>query len=235
VSDTSFWTALFSIIVIDIALAGDNAVVIALAARRLPKEKRRKAIVWGALAAIVVRVALTAFVAQLLTVQFVKLVGGLVILWVGVKLFTGHAEQHAGKEANSVWEAVKIIVIADISMGVDNMLAVGGASHGNIGLLLFGLAFSIPFLLLTSDILSRVMERYPVIIYIGAAILGKVGGQMIMTDPTVTKVLNPSQPLIWAVEALLALGLVAIGYRQRRLATAAPSPAAAPARPDVAA
>jgi YjbE family integral membrane protein len=183
----------------------------------------------------VVRVALTAFVAQLLTVQFVKLVGGLVILWVGVKLFTGHAEHHAGKEANSVWEAVKIIVIADISMGVDNMLAVGGASHGNIGLLLFGLAFSIPFLLLTSDILSRVMERYPVIIFIGAAILGKVGGQMIMTDPTVTKVLNPSQPLIWAVEALLALGLVAIGYRQRRLAAAAPPSAAAPARPDVAA
>jgi YjbE family integral membrane protein len=234
VTDTSFWTALLSIIVIDITLAGDNAVVIALAARRLPKDKRRKAIVWGALAAIVVRVTLTAFVAQLLTFQFVKLVGGLVILWVGVKLFTGHAEHQAGSEAHSVWEAVKIIVIADISMGVDNMLAVGGASHGNIGLLIFGLAFSIPFLLLTSDILSRVMERYPVIIYIGAAILGKVGGQMIMTDPTVTNALHPSQPLIWGVEALLALGLVAVGWRQRRAAPAATTAAKAPGVGDAA-
>lgn len=218
--ETGFFASVLSIIVIDIALAGDNAVVIALAARRLPKERRRKAIILGAGAAIVVRVALTFFVAQVLTVQLVKLIGGLVILWVAMKLFGGGAaEHHADREAGSVWEAVKIIVVADVSMGVDNMLAVGGASGGSLSLLLFGLGLSIPFLVFASDFLSRVMDRYPVIVYIGAAVLGRVAGNMIMTDPTTVTYLNPSKVAVYAVEGALALGVVAAGWwLQRRSA-----------------
>ena len=218
-ADTGFLASVLSIIVIDITLAGDNAVVIAMAARRLPHDRRRKAIFFGALAAVVVRVALTFFVSQVLTVQLVKLIGGLVILWVGMKLFgAGSAEHRTDREAGSIWEAVKIIVIADISMGVDNMLAVGGASEGHLGLLLFGLGFSIPFLVLASDFLSRVMDRYPIIVYIGAAVLGRVAGNMIMTDPTTTALLHPGKVAIYAVEAALALAIVAAGWVMQRRA-----------------
>lgn len=227
--DTSFLASVFTIIVIDLALAGDNAVVIALAARRLPPDKRRKAILIGALGAIVVRVVLTAFVAQLLQVQLVKLTGGLVILWVAMKLFSpGHSDHGTLRAATSVAEAVKIIVVADISMGVDNMLAVGGASQGHLGLLLFGLGLSIPFLLFASDFLSRLMDRYPVIVYVGAAILGRVAGNMIMTDPTTVEWLAPPQWLVYAVEAVLAAGVVAAGLILQRRARRSARPSGRP-------
>ena len=217
--DATFVMAVLSIVVIDITLAGDNAVVIAMAARTLPGKLRRRAIFLGAGAAVLVRVLLTFFVAQLLNVQFVKLVGGLVILWVGVKLFMMEGpEEKAGREAHGVWDAVKIIVIADISMGVDNMLAVGGASHGSIALLLFGLGLSIPLVVLASDLLSRLMDRYPIILYIGAAILGRVGGDMIITDPTTVRLLAPSTTVKYAVEAALAAAVVAAGFLLRRAA-----------------
>jgi YjbE family integral membrane protein len=217
--DATFIAAVLSIVVIDITLAGDNAVVIAMAARTLPLTLRRRAIFLGAGAAVLVRVILTFFVAQLLNVQFVKLVGGLVILWVGVKLFMMEGpEEKAGREARGVWDAVKIIVIADISMGVDNMLAVGGASHGSIGLLLFGLGLSIPLVVMASDLLSRLMDRYPIILYIGAAILGRVGGDMIITDPTTVRLLAPSATVKYAVEAGLAAAVVAAGFLLRRAA-----------------
>ncbi len=232
-TETAFWTGLLSIIVIDLTLAGDNAVVIAMAARRLPKDKRRKSIFFGALAAVVVRVVLTFFVAQVLQIQFIKLTGGIVILWVAMKLFSGGAgEKHAEHEAGSVWEAIKIIVIADISMGVDNMLAVGGASEGHLGLLIFGLGFSIPFLVFTSDILSRVMDRYPIIVYIGAAILGRVAGNMIMTDPTTERLLHPGKAAEYVVEAILAAAIIGYGYfvsRKHARAAAEKSPAPDPA------
>jgi YjbE family integral membrane protein len=217
--DATFFSGVFSIVLIDVALAGDNAVVIAMAARTLPKEKRRKAIFLGAFAAVLVRVAFTFFVAQLLSVPFVKLVGGLVILWVAVKLFvTEGPAEGPGREARNIWEAVKIIVIADISMGVDNMLAVGGASGGSLTLLLFGLGLSIPLVVFASDYLSRLMDRFPVILYIGAAILGRVSGNMIMTDPTTAAFLEPSAAAVYAVEALLALAIVGIGWEWRRRA-----------------
>jgi YjbE family integral membrane protein len=223
--DAHFLTNLLSIVVIDITLAGDNAVVIAMAVRTLPKHQRRKGIIFGALAAVVVRVVITFFVAQLLTVAFVKLVGGLVILWVAMKLFTGGEAEHGTRaDAGSIWEAVKIIVVADITMGVDNMLAVGGASHGDVGLLLFGLGLSIPFVVFASDFLSRLMDRYPVILYIGAAVLGRVSGSMIMTDPTVTARLQPSQAVVYLVEGVFTVAVVVAGWwlqrrvKRRRLA-----------------
>ncbi len=210
--DLAFLSALFSIVIIDLILAGDNAVVIAMAVRSLPHEQRKKGIIFGAGAAVLLRVVLTFFVAQLLTVSYVKLVGGILILWIAVKLFMeGAPEDDHGREATTLWQAIKIIVIADITMSLDNMLAVGGASHGNMFLLLFGLGLSIPFIVLTSNLLSTLMDKYPVIIYIGAAILGKVGGEMIMTDPFTTGILHPSKWAVYAIEALFAAGVIIVG------------------------
>lgn len=210
--DMHFLTALLSIVLIDLILAGDNAVVIAMAVRSLPPEQRRKGILVGAGAAVLLRVVLTFFVSQMLQISFLKLVGGMLILWIAVRLFTeGAGEENTEKNAANIMQAVKIIVIADITMSLDNMLAVGGASHGNMFLLLFGLGLSIPFVVLTSNLLSMLMDKYPIIIYIGAAILGKVGGEMIFTDPVTMSFLNPSKAMIYSVEAIFAAGVIIVG------------------------
>lgn len=210
--DWNFFTALFSIVIIDLILAGDNAVVIAMAVRSLPAEQRRKGILFGAGAAVLLRVILTFFVSQLLQVNYIKLVGGVLILWIAVKLFVeGAPEDSFEREATTIVQAVKVIVIADITMATDNMLAVGGASHGNLFLLLFGLGLSIPFVVFTSNLLSMLMDRYPIIVYIGAAILGRVGAEMIFTDPVVTRWLAPSRVFQYSMEALFAVGVIVVG------------------------
>lgn len=210
--DLQFLSALISIVIIDLILAGDNAVVIAMAVRSLPAEQRKKGIFYGSGAAVLLRVIATFFVAQLLTISFIKLIGGILILWIAVKLFVeGVPEENIEREATTIAQAVKIIVIADITMAIDNMLAVGGASHGNLFLLLFGLGLSIPFVVFTSNLLSMLMDKYPIIIYIGAAVLGKVGGEMIITDPFTVSILNPGKLLIYSVEIIFAIGVIAAG------------------------
>lgn len=216
--DWGFFSALLSIVVIDLVLAGDNAVVIAMAVRSLPQEQRRKGIVYGSAAAVVLRVFVTFFVSKLLAVSYLKLVGGIVILWIAVKLFVEDEEAEVEhRTGGTLWHAVRLIVIADITMALDNMLAVGGASHGNFFLLLFGLMLSIPFIVFTSSLLSLLMDKYPFIIYVGAAILGKVGGEMIMTDPVVAGVISPGKPVLYLVEVLFASGVLVAGhFRVRR-------------------
>jgi len=210
--DIHFLSALFSIVIIDLILAGDNAVVIAMAVRSLPHDQRKKGIIFGAGAAVLLRVLATFFVAQMLQISFIKLVGGIVILWIAVKLFVeGAPEEGIEKEAATIAQAVKIIVIADISMSIDNMLAVGGASHGNLFLLLFGLGLSIPFIVFTSGLLSMLMDKYPIIIYIGAAVLGKVGGEMIITDPFVVNLLHPGTGIKYSIEIIFAAGVIITG------------------------
>jgi YjbE family integral membrane protein len=210
--DWDFLTRLISIVIIDLILAGDNAVVIAMAVRSLPPHQRKKGIFFGAGAAVVLRVLCTFFVAQMLTINFLKLAGGALILWIAVKLFVeGAPEAGLDREAKSIWQAMKIIVIADITMSLDNMLAVGGASHGNLFLLVFGLGLSIPFIVFTSNLLSMLMDKYPIIIYIGAAVLGKVGGEMIITDPFVVGLLSPSTWVQYGVEAIMAVGVIVVG------------------------
>ena len=210
--DLNFLSALFSIVIIDLILAGDNAVVIAMAVRSLPHEQRKKGIFYGAGAAVLLRVIATFFVAQLLTISFIKLVGGILILWIAVKLFMeGAPEEKIEKQAATIAQAVKLIVIADITMAIDNMLAVGGASHGNLFLLIFGLGLSVPLVVFTSNLLSILMDKYPIIIYIGAAVLGKVGGEMIITDPFTVNILNPGKLLIYSVEAVFAVGVIITG------------------------
>ena len=207
-----FFSSLLSIVIIDLILAGDNAVVIAMAVRSLPAEKRKKGIILGAGAAVLLRVAATFFVSQMLQINYVKLVGGGLILWIAVKLFMeGAPEEGAQREATTIAQAIKIIVIADITMSIDNMLAVGGASHGNMFLLLFGLSLSIPLVVLTSNLLSLLMDKYPIIIYIGAAVLGRVGGEMMMTDPLTVKLLHPGAVFQYSVEAVCAIGVIVVG------------------------
>jgi YjbE family integral membrane protein len=207
-----FFTALMSIVLIDLILAGDNAVVIAAAVRSLPRKQRHKGILLGAGAAVLLRVVLTYFAAQLLQMSFVKLFGGLFILWIAVKLFVdGAPEEEVAPSAHSILQALWVIVVADITMSVDNVLAVAGASKGNLFLLLFGLGLSIPFVVFTSSLLSMLMDRYPFIIYVGAGILGKVGGEMIFTDPIVVERIQIPEVLLYGLEALFAGGVIVVG------------------------
>jgi YjbE family integral membrane protein len=207
-----FCVGFLSIVLIDLVLAGDNAVVIALAVKNLRGKQRRTGIIFGAGAAVALRVVLTFFVAQLLQISFVKFLGGILILWIAVKLFIeGAPEDKFQKEATTFWQAIRIIVLADIIMSTDNILAVAGACRGNFFLLLFGLALSIPFVVFTSSLLSRLMDRFPIIVWIGAAVLGRVGGEMIMTDPFIVKLIDPGKVFQYSVEVVGAIGVIAVG------------------------
>ncbi|HEX9882330.1 MAG TPA: TerC family protein [Desulfobaccales bacterium] len=209
--DWAFFLGILNIVIIDLILAGDNAVVIAMAVRSLPRKQRRWGIMLGAGAAVVLRVALTFFVAQLLEISFIKLAGGVLIAWIAVKLFLEGAPEQEDREARTLWQAMRLIVIADITMSTDNVLAVAAASHGNLFLLIFGLALSIPFVVFTSNLLAMLMDRYPIIIYLGAAVLGRVAGEMIFTDPVVIRWLQQPQWFNYAMEAVFAVGVIAVG------------------------
>ena len=203
-----FLVAVLSIVLIDLVLAGDNAVVIAMAVKNLKGRSRQMGIILGAGGAVVIRVICTFLVAQLLNMSFVKLIGGAVIIWIAVKLLTeGTKEECHDKPCNSMWQALWIIIVADLSMGIDNMLAVGAASHGNLFLLLFGLILSIPMVVFMSTWLSKLMDRYPIILWIGAAVLAKVGGQMMATDPWVSQTLGLPG---WAEYASMAVCVVLV-------------------------
>ena len=225
-----FLVAVLSIVLIDLVLAGDNAVVIAMAVRNLPGKQRLWGIALGAGAAVVVRVIATFLVAQLLNIQFIKLVGGAVIIWIAVKLLSeGADEECADHECGSIWQAVWIIIVADMSMGIDNMLAVGAASHGNLFLLLFGLVLSIPFVVFMSNLLSKLMNRYPIILWLGAGILGKVGGEMMITDPWVHGLLNPPKWVEYAVMVFFVAFVCVLSKwiaNRRKPATCSAEPAA---------
>ena len=221
-----FFLSFLSIILIDLVLSGDNAVVIAMAVRTLPPKQRLQGITIGAGAAIVLRVSLTFVASQLLTISFVKFFGGVLITYIAVKLFIeGVPDEESKREAKTLAQAVVTIMIADITMSTDNILAVAGASKGNLFLLIFGLALSIPFLVFTSNLLSKLMDRYPIIIYLGAAVLGRVAGDMIITDPFVHNLLHPSSWVEWTVEIVFAGGVIAVGKLWMKLRPAKEEPA----------
>lgn len=183
----AFWTAFGSIIVADILLSGDNAVVIALATRSLPPEQQRRAIIFGSGAAILMRVVLTIMAAALLTYPFLKLIGGLLLLHIGVGLMTGgdEGEGDIGPAGVTMGAAIRTILMADLVMSLDNVIAVAAAAKGDTLLLILGLAISIPFIVFGSTMLLKVMQKYPIIITLGAALLGFLAGEMILTDPAV--------------------------------------------------
>ncbi len=223
--DWEFFSGLASIILINIVLSGDNAVVIAMAVRALPRAKRQKGIIIGTAFAVALRVILTFFVARFLQTPYLKLAGGLIIVWLAVKLFADvNAEDNHEQDTNSIWQAVKLILIADLTMSLDNVLGVGAASRGNFFLLFFGLATSIPIMIFTSNLLSMLMDRYPVIVYVGAALLGKVGAEMIVTDPTMVTVLPQSEMFLYAAEAVAAVGVIIAGKLWARFTLPESSP-----------
>jgi len=209
--DYTFLSALMSIILIDLVLAGDNAVVIALAVRNLPGKQKTWGIILGAGAAVTLRVICTMFVAQMLRIPLLKFVGGALIAWIAVKLLTQEHEDEKVDQAKNLIQAIKLIVIADIVMSLDNMLAVGGASKGNMFLLLFGLGLSIPLVVGTSSLLSMLMGKYPIIVVIGAAVLGKVAGEMITTDALVQKWFAFPHYVTYIAEVTFAVGVVMVG------------------------
>jgi len=200
-----FVSSFFAIILIDLILSGDNAVVIALAVRSLPREKRQKAIIIGSGAAVLLRIILTFFAIQLLGIPYLKLLGGLMIIWIAVKLFLEDSSDHNEIKSS---ESFIVILVADFVMSLDNVIAVAAASNGSMPLIIFGLILSIPLVVGTSTFLLKLMDRYPAIIMIGAAVLGKVGGEMIITDPVVVKFLNPSKVMIYGVEAFCVIAVI---------------------------
>jgi YjbE family integral membrane protein len=179
-----FWAGLWQIILINIVLSGDNAVVIALAARSLPARQQKQAVMWGAGAAVVMRIVLTIIAVEMLKWPWLKLIGAVLLLWIAVKLLM--PEEGGEGDVNSsdnLWAAIKTILIADLVMSLDNVIAVAAAARGSLSLLIIGLAISIPLVVFGATLLMKVMERWPIIITIGAALLGFVAGEMAATDP----------------------------------------------------
>jgi YjbE family integral membrane protein len=208
----NFFFSFISIILIDLMLAGDNAVVIAMAVKTLPRSQRLKGSAFGAGVAVLLRVTLTFVAAQLLLIKFLKFAGGALILWIAVKLFIeGSPEEETGKQAQSLWQAIWIIVVADITMSTDNVLAVAAACNGNLFLLIFGLSLSIPFVVFTSNLLAMLMDKYPFLVYVGAAILGRVGGEMLITDSFIIQSLHPSNMLNYGVQIFCTIGVIIAG------------------------
>jgi YjbE family integral membrane protein len=210
---TEFWIALAQIIGINIVLSGDNAVVIALAARSLPPRQQRQAVLWGSGAAVVMRIVLTVVAVELLKLPWLKLVGALLLLWIAVKLLLPESGgEGSGREGATLAAAVKTILIADLVMSLDNVIAVGAAAKGSLALLVAGLAISIPLVVFGSTLLLGLMERFPVIITAGAALLGWVAGEMPISDPVVKDWIDANAAwLHYAGPAAGAILVVAVG------------------------
>jgi YjbE family integral membrane protein len=183
--DPLFWTALLKIIGVNIVLSGDNAVVIALAARSLPPKQQKAAVIWGSAAAVVMRIILTFFAIALLDLPWLKIVGSVLLLWIGVKLLIPEAEGPDIKASDNLISAIKTILIADLVMSLDNVIAVAAAAGGSVTLLIIGLAISIPLVVFGATMLLKLMERWPIIITIGAALLGFVAGEMAWEDKAI--------------------------------------------------
>ena len=226
---TAWWSALLAIILIDLVLAGDNAIVIALAARSLPKHLQKKAIVWGTVGAIAVRTVMTLVVVWLLKIPGLMLVGGLGLLWIAYKLIAdqGGEEGEHGPAATTFWGAMKTIVVADALMGIDNVLGVAGAAHGAFDLVVIGLLISVPIMVFGSTLVLKLVDRFPSIMYIGAGVLAFTAGSMVVSEPMLSGIFGtreaPVSVLRWAVIALAIVGVLGAAWLRTRGSTKAPS------------
>ena len=203
---TPYIVPLLQIIWIDLLLSGDNAVVIALACRALPPEQRKLGMVLGAGTAIGLRIIFAIFITYLLAVPFLKVTGGVLLLWIGMKLALGEDDAgHNVESSDNMWRAVRTIAIADAVMSLDNVVAIAAAAGGNIWLFVFGLLLSIPLIIFGSTLLSTVIDRYPIIIWGGAALLGWIAGEMIVSDPVVMNWLSGQNPA-WIASSMVSDG-----------------------------
>lgn len=212
-----WWSALLAIILIDLVLAGDNAIVIALAARNLPPEHQNKAILWGTVGAIVIRSAMTVGVVWLLKIPGLMLVGGLGLLWIAYKLITDTSEdEHQGGTATTFWGAMKTIIVADALMGVDNVLGVAGAANGDFTLVVIGLLISIPIVVLGSKLVLQLVEKWPVIINLGAAVLAFTAAQMVINEKLLDPIFDGGETINFiargATYAVAVVGVLGLGW-----------------------
>ena len=217
-SHPDFWIGLLKIIWINIILSGDNAVVIALAARSLPPVQQNKAIAFGSGAAVVLRIVLTVVAAKLLELSFLQIIGGCLLLWIGLQLLTsGEEDEGASKGNGSMMTAIRTILIADLVMSLDNVIAVAAAAQGNMVLLILGLAISIPLVIFGSTLMIKLMERFPVIVILGAGLIGWVGGETIMNDKLLHGFVAANPVLHYVAAAAGALLVVGLGlWLQKR-------------------
>jgi YjbE family integral membrane protein len=216
-STAQFWVDVLKIIVIDLLLSGDNAVVIALACRQLPQAQRRKGILFGVAGAILLRVLLTLFVVGLLSLPYLKLVGAILLMWIGVKLIVPADDAHGKVQATGrLWGAVKIIVVADFVMSLDNVLGVAAAAHGNLMLLVFGLLVSIPLIAWSSKLVLKLIDRFPLVIYAGGALLGYVAGEMLTAETLFKPLLESHRTLHGWIPVACAIVVAVIGWRLAR-------------------
>jgi YjbE family integral membrane protein len=207
-----FLVSLGSVILINIVLSGDNAVVIALASRNLPEKQQKRAILWGSFGAIAMRVLLTLVAVYLLKIPFLQVIGGGLLIWIAVNLLIQENDAHCNVDADCLMAAVKTIIFADLVMSIDNVIAVAGATKGNIPLLLISLAISIPLIIWGSNLIMHLMEKYPIIVTLGAALLGYTAGEMMVADVYVANMLHGSlQFLHIGIPIVTTLGVVLTG------------------------
>jgi len=228
-SEPNFWSMWFQIVVLDLVLAGDNALVIALAVRNLTPRQQWLGRLWGTLGAVGLRLLFIGIVTYALAVPLLQAIGGVMLLWIAVKLLNqesdGGGEAHGVKQGTTLLDAIRIIIIADVVMSLDNVLAVAGAAHGNLLVVALGIGISIPIVIGGSSIISVLLARFPLLIDLGAAILGWVGGRMLLDDPLISRWLGGELPhtLHRVVQGTLAIGVVVIGRwinsRSRRAAS----------------
>ncbi len=213
-SSPQFWIALLQIVAIDIVLGGDNAVVIGLACRRLPERERKLGILWGMAGAIGLRVILIFFAVSLLAVPYLKLIGALLLFWIGIKLLQPEPEEggHHIEAGATLASAIKTIIIADAVMSLDNVIAIAGAAGDNLVLVVFGLLLSIPIILLGSQLVIKLMDRFPIVIVLGGALLGWIAGGMLVTDVALKESIMLALPMAqWLGPILGAILVVAVG------------------------
>lgn len=209
----AWWSALLAIVLIDLVLAGDNAIVIALAARALPKNLQKKAIIWGTVGAIVVRTAMTLGVVWLLKIPGLMLVGGIGLVYIAYKLLADQGDgEHDGPVANTFLGAMKTIVVADALMGVDNVLGVAGAAHGDFVLVIFGLLLSVPIMVFGSTLVLKLVDRFPLIMHAGAAVLAYTAAHMIISEPLLDEVFDENAVVRWLTYGTVIAGVLAAGW-----------------------
>ncbi|HYK73837.1 MAG TPA: TerC family protein [Pseudoneobacillus sp.] len=210
-----YLSALFSIIIIDLVLAGDNAIVIGLAARTLPKNQQKKVILWGTFGAILIRIIATLAVVWLLKIPGLILIGGVLLVWIAYKLLV-EEKDHNVKATESFWAAIKTIVIADALMGLDNVLAVAGAAHGDFSLVVIGLIVSVPIVVWGSTLILKWVDRFPVIITIGAGVLAFTAAKMITEEKFIKGFFEDYPLLKWGLTLLIVIGVVLFGRMKKK-------------------
>ncbi len=215
-----FWSALAAIVVIDLVLAGDNAIVIALAARNLPKALQRRAIIWGAVGAVIVRASLTVGVLWLLEIPGLMLAGGILLAWIAYRLLAGgeSSRERDVAPASGFWSAMRTIVVADAVMGLDNVLAVAGAAHGSALLVVAGLVISIPIVVGGSTLILRWIERMPALLYLGGAVLAWTAAKMIADEPLYQEWLDGRSGITAIVFAVIVGGVLGSAWLRNRRA-----------------